>query len=133
LPKYFEIINHRSCPKSGTTLSTIIMFGFLKKLFASNYETLDGKTFKARFLETGKNAMLIDVRTKPEFQSGHIKGSKNINLQSPDFSNQIGKLAKDKIYFIYCRSGARSARACSLMANQGLQVYNLSGGIGSWK
>jgi rhodanese-related sulfurtransferase len=109
------------------------MFGFLKKLFSSNYETLDGKTFKARFREAGKNAMLIDVRTKPEFQSGHIKGSKNINLQSPDFSNQIGKLEKDKVYFIYCRSGARSARACSLMADQGYQVFNLSGGIGSWK
>jgi rhodanese-related sulfurtransferase len=109
------------------------MFGFLKKLFSPGFETLSGQAFKSKFQEVGKDAILIDVRTKGEFQSGHIKGSKNINMQSPEFLAQVAKLPKDKQLFLYCRSGMRSARACSMLSKQGYQVYNLSGGIGSWR
>jgi rhodanese-related sulfurtransferase len=44
----------------------------------------------------------------------------------------LGKLDKDKEYFVFCRSGNRSGSACKLMADQGFKVYNLAGGVGAW-
>jgi rhodanese-related sulfurtransferase len=109
------------------------MFGFLKKLFTPAYATLGGKDFQDQYRQLGKEAVLIDVRTPMEHKSASIKGSKNINLQSAQFGAQISKLEPNKTYFVYCRSGARSARACSIMSSKGLKVYNLAGGMGSWK
>ncbi len=107
------------------------MFKFLKSLFAKNYESLSAADFRER-MQADKNAVLIDVRSPGEFAGEKIKGAKNINVSSADFSKKIAALDKSKIYFVYCRSGARSAMACSSMAAAGLQVVNLSGGIMRW-
>lgn len=107
------------------------MFKFLKKLFAKNYEDLSGSEFKSRY-QSGKKAMLIDVRTPAEFNAGTIKSAKNINVTGTDFNSQINKLAKDTEYFVFCRSGARSGHACRVMSANGLKAVNLIGGIGAW-
>jgi rhodanese-related sulfurtransferase len=109
------------------------MFGFLKKLFTPAYETLSGNAFKEKFQQLGKDGVLLDVRTAMEHKSDSIKGSKNIDIIGAQFGEKVAQLDPAKTYFVYCRSGARSARACSIMSDKGLKVYNLSGGIGSWK
>ena len=44
------------------------------------------------------------------------------------------QLDKSKAYFVYCRSGARSARACAVMEQSGFPVtFNLLGGIIAWE
>ncbi|MCH8556110.1 MAG: rhodanese-like domain-containing protein [Schleiferiaceae bacterium] len=108
------------------------MFGFFKNLFKSSFESLNGAAFKAKFQEAKKSGVLLDVRTPYEFKSGHIKGAINVDMQSPNFAQQAQKLSKDKMLFVYCRSGARSYRACSSLSKAGFTVYNLSGGIGAW-
>ncbi len=107
------------------------MFKFLKSLFSKNYEDLNGAAFKSRF-QACKNAMLIDVRTPGEFNAGTIKGAKNINVTGADFYRELEKLSKDKEYFLFCRSGARSGHACRIMSSKGFKAVNLSGGIGTW-
>ena len=69
--------------------------------------------------ENSSPAVIIDVRTPEEFTSGHLEGAVNINLQAPDFEEQINTLDKDGSYAVYCRSGNRSAEAVSLMKNVG--------------
>ena len=73
-----------------------------------------------------KGAVIIDVRTVGEFQSGHIKGSKNIPLDNI-FSkvNEIKRLEKPVI--VCCRSGMRSAQAASILKNRGIDVMNGGG------
>ena len=95
------------------------------------YENLDGYAFKEKWEET-EGSELLDVRTPAEYNSGTIKGAKNIDLMSPSFKDQILKLDKSKAYFIVCRSGGRSSQACIWMANEGFKVHNLAGGIGAW-
>ncbi|WP_312103764.1 rhodanese-like domain-containing protein [Lachnoclostridium sp.] len=83
-------------------------------------------------LKEDKNIILLDVRENYEFQSGHIKGAKNIPLSAVD--KKIETIAKNKnsILYIYCQSGARSARACQILSAKGYtNVYNL-GGIMGW-
>jgi rhodanese-related sulfurtransferase len=77
---------------------------------------------------------VLDVRTKKEYQEGHIPGSVLIDFNSPDFEKQIAKLDKSKTYLVHCAAGRRSARACEKMdALDFSKVYNLEGGMGAWK
>ena len=95
------------------------------------YENLDSRVFEQK-LNEHPNAVLLDVRTDAEFRSERIPNSINIDVMSSGFLKQIATLDKTKTYFVYCRSGGRSGHACSVMANEGLITFNLSGGISSW-
>ena len=58
-------------------------------------------------------AQIIDVRTKAEFQQGHIKESVNIPLNN--LSNHVTKLKKETPIIVCCASGMRSSSAKSLL------------------
>jgi rhodanese-related sulfurtransferase len=46
----------------------------------------------------------------------------------------IEALDKSQTYFVYCRSGARSAQACQIFKQKGIvDCYNLLGGILEWE
>lgn len=104
---------------------------FLKNMFAKPYEDLNGADFKQK-LKSAKQAVLLDVRTAGEFASGTIQGAKNLDFMSAGFAQQVDKLDKSKEYFVFCRSGNRSGKACEVMTAKGLKAYNLAGGIGAW-
>ncbi len=85
------------------------MFGFGPKV---NYAEL-----------MAKGAVIIDVRTRGEYQGGHIKGSLNIPLDS--LSGNLGKIKKDKPVITCCASGMRSASAKNILRSKGYaEVYN---------
>jgi phage shock protein E len=72
-------------------------------------------------------AIILDVRTKGEYQSGHLK--KSINIPVSNLPQNLKKLNKDKPIVTCCASGARSASARRLLKSNGFdQVYN----GGSW-
>ncbi len=98
---------------------------------SSNPNDLSGADFKAKFTET-PNAVMLDVRTRAEFNGGSLKGAKNIDFFSSNFKTEVQKLDKNKTYFVYCRSGNRSSQACSVMEQLGYKTFNLLGGIGAW-
>lgn len=80
------------------------------------------------------NSVLIDVRTPEEWNEGIIEGAKLINIMDSGFQDQIKKLEKNKNYYIYCRSGSRSVRACQILESHGFSnTFNLVGGINNWK
>ena len=61
---------------------------------------------KVDYKELIKNgAQIVDVRTKAEYQQGHIKGSINIPLNN--LSNHYASLKKDKPVITCCASGVR--------------------------
>ena len=85
--------------------------------------------------EADENAVILDVRTDDECDAGVIPNSINIDIyKGQEFIEGIEALDKSKNYYVYCRSGARSAKACEVMASLGFnEVYNLEGGIMSWQ
>jgi len=89
-------------------------------------ELIFGK--KVNFQEViSSGAVILDVRTKGEYQSGHIKNS--INIPIDNLQQNIKKLNKDKAIITCCASGARSASARKMLLSNGFeQVYN----GGSW-
>jgi len=99
-------------------------------LFNKNVKNLRPEEFKKEMIG---DYFLLDVRTKQEFDTGHIEKAVNIPLDR--IASDIGKIMKhkDKRLLIYCLSGARSASAASYLDNAGIEsIYNLSGGISAW-
>lgn len=84
--------------------------------------------------EADENAVILDVRTEDEFNEGFIANAINIDIhRGQDFVNEIETLDKNKNYYVYCRSGMRSAKACEIMNQLGFEnAYNLIGGITEW-
>lgn len=76
-----------------------------------------------------ENAVLLDVRTAEEYDSGHLEGALNINWYDEDFSEQLISLDRSKTVYVYCKAGGRSAKAAALMREMGFDhVVNLEGG-----
>ncbi|HEY8690360.1 MAG TPA: rhodanese-like domain-containing protein [Chitinophagaceae bacterium] len=71
-------------------------------------------------------AVIIDVRSVGEYQSGHIDGSKNIPLDR--INKEIPKIKNFKKPIItVCQSGARSRMARSILTAAGIETYNGGG------
>lgn len=85
-------------------------------------------------LQKDTNTLIIDVRTPSEIAEGYIKGATIFaDVNNSNFEELINKLDKNKTYLVYCRSGARSSKASSLMIDSGFNnIYNLTGGIMGW-
>ncbi len=81
-------------------------------------------------IESGKDFILLDVRTPAEHAQQAIPGSHLIPLQ--ELGHRMGDLPKDKEIVVYCRVGNRSAAASSFLARHGYSVKNLEGGILLW-
>lgn len=84
-------------------------------------------------LQATANAQIVDVRTPAEFQKNHLKGAMNLNINGPEFRNQVAALDKSKPVFVYCLSGGRSASAANYMRSEGFtEIYEMAGGMTKW-
>ena len=70
---------------------------------------------------------LLDTRTVEEFAHGHIDGFFNIPVD--ELRERLGKLDKSKPVYVICQSGLRSYIACRILAGNGFECYNFSGGF----
>lgn len=85
------------------------------------------------FYPLSKTAIIIDVRTQAEFQSGHVPGARNIPLN--ELPDKISSLTADRIQPVYfiCASGVRSAKATQLARSQGYtKAINIKDGTYGW-
>jgi phage shock protein E len=98
------------------------MLNFIKNLFGK--DDTDYKTLVA------EGAIILDVRSVGEFNSGHIEGA--INMPVDNLAKNLGKLKdKNKVIITCCASGMRSGAAKSLLESNGYtNVYNGGGWAG---
>ena len=85
-------------------------------------------------LNSDNNSVILDVRTEQEVAEGIIPNAKHIDIyMGQGFVEAIEQLDKSKNYYVYCRSGGRSAQACAVMQQMGFEhTYNLIGGFSEW-
>jgi NADPH-dependent 2,4-dienoyl-CoA reductase/sulfur reductase-like enzyme/rhodanese-related sulfurtransferase len=89
-----------------------------------NYDEFDA------YLSTEK-AILIDVRSPKEFESGAIPNA--INMDVDTLRDHLDFFDKDKKYVIYCQVGLRGYLAQRILRNNNIYSVNLNGGYGVWK
>jgi len=75
-----------------------------------------------------EGAFLVDVRTAGEFASGSVKGATNIPLDK--LPSQLAKFKNKSNIVVFCRSGARSGQAKSILEQNGFK--NVING-GTWQ
>lgn len=74
---------------------------------------------------------VLDVRGAGEWDAGHIAGARRgVHTRLPE---RLKDLPRDRRIVVHCRSGMRSARACSLLQREGFEVTNLEGGYLAWE
>jgi len=96
-----------------------------------SYENVDVKRFAELIADT--NVVVLDVRMADEFKEGHIGRAVHIDVKQGDFLEKAkAALPTGKTIAVYCRSGRRSANACSQLSASGYQCVNLRGGILAW-
>jgi len=68
------------------------------------------------------NAVIIDVRSESEFNSGNLEGSVNVPLK--DLMYRVNEFKKDKKYITVCTVGMRAESAKKFFKKRGYQVVN---------
>jgi len=83
-------------------------------------------------INSEEDIVVLDVRDKSEYDSGHIKGA--ILIPVNELQSRIGELSKDRKILVYDNIGIRSERAREiLMINGFTKVYDLKGGLLAWE
>lgn len=120
-------------PRNATI--TMLSDGLLLRLAKEKFHTLlKAPLVKWVSLSEANNllrsgAVKIDVRTENEFSHNGLKGSVNIPLYMLRLKAPV--MDPKRKYLLYCDTGIRSEAAAFILANRGLDVYVLKGGLSS--
>ncbi|MBP3709273.1 MAG: rhodanese-like domain-containing protein [Treponema sp.] len=108
-------------------IAVLLLFGRRK----SGAEKITPQAVKAK-IDAHETYLLLDVRTPQEYATGHIPTA----ILLPDY--EVKKNApvripeKDRYIIVYCRSGARSAKAARILISLGYTNVHDMGGIMHW-
>ena len=85
-----------------------------------------------KMMETEANYVILDVRTKEEFDEKHIPGAINIANEVIHQDQSENLPDKEQLILVYCRSGNRSKQASEKLVKQGYTNVYEFGGINDW-
>lgn len=118
-------------------LKYLIIIGILPTLSCQSQSGVVNQLEESAFEQKLKEIQdhnLIDIRTREEYQQGHLAKAVMIDYHSSDFRNKISKLDKSKPLFYYCGSGVRSGNVIPLLNELGFkEVYELKVGFSGWR
>jgi rhodanese-related sulfurtransferase len=113
------------------TLTLLTLFLFSSNLYAIDLLTV--KQLKEELDQTNQSLILLDVRTREEFNSGRIKNSINIphDLLLSDIS-LVADYKSEKVV-VYCRSGKRAKLVLDRLSDEGFRtLIDVDGDMLAW-
>ena len=82
-------------------------------------------------IQSEPGLVILDVRTQPEYDEGHIEGA--ILIPVAELPDRLDELSKGDEILVYCRSGNRSATAVGIMEENGFsKIYHMNQGMNGW-
>ena len=131
MDRFLEYLNHHLYLVGGTVIVAAIAIGYELRQHLQN---ASGISTNEAIVLHNKGGLILDIRTEEEFAGGHIVDARHIVLDKLADSLESIKKYREKAVIVCCESGARSSQAARLLKTQGFQnVYNLSGGLASWR
>ena len=79
-------------------------------------------------IKKDENAILLDVRSKEEYELSHIEGS--VNIPVDELRSKLTSLDKSKKLYLICLSAIRSYIGCRILTQRGYKCAHLAGGLG---
>lgn len=114
----------------GAFTATYVFLQFIMVREQTTYRNVSVAEAKV-MTESSPSLLIIDVSTEKEYAQAHLSGA--VNIPVSDLPNRIGELDVNAAILVYCRTGRRSAEACSFLVKEGFtHVYNMEGGILAW-
>jgi rhodanese-related sulfurtransferase len=115
----------------GTAVLAIAVAAYELSKLRSGGQSV-GAADAVRLLNQG--ALLLDVRTAAEFESGHVIDARHLPQEQLAQAGETYKRYKDKVVITCCETGARSGAAARVLQAQGFtKVVNLRGGLQAWR
>lgn len=112
-------------------LTLLILSGCGSSAPNNNYQQISMKE-AVSIMETEDNYIILDVRTKEEYQEKHIPGAVNLPNETIGTEDIPELPAKEQLILVYCRSGNRSKQAAKKLAALGYTNIIEIGGINDW-
>lgn len=101
---------------------------YAKGWIFTNFESIQAKK-AVELINTEKELLLLDVRTKDEYKQKHLKNAINIPLQQLKTHLNDLEPQKGKRMLVYCRSGNRSVKASRILEAHAFTPINIKGGM----
>jgi rhodanese-related sulfurtransferase len=102
----------------------------LEKIFGKALPSLSAAELNEK-LQNGKRPLVLDVRQKEEYRSGHIAGAKLIPLN--ELGRRMRELPQSREIVCVCASGNRSSSATRMLTGAGYNAINMKGGMSAWR
>ena len=117
--------------KERIVFSVLLCFFLLAMAVAlhADIKKLSAETLKAS-IDSKEDLIVVDVREKDEFASGHIQGA--INLPLTSLEKSYDRLPLDKKVVLYCNSAARSNSAARILLQHDYQKIEEMEGFKFW-
>ena len=113
-------------PPYGSAKDPVILAGMVAANVLRGQEKLITAADALTVAAEDPNAVLLDVRTKEEYDGGHMDGA--VNLPVEELRSRLGELDKEKRYLVTCQIGARAWLACCILQQNGFSAENITGG-----
>ncbi|OKJ19768.1 sulfurtransferase [Streptomyces sp. CB00316] len=101
-------------------------------LFRRNAPRVTVDDARSRTSGDRPDAVLLDVREKPEWAAGHAPGAVHVPLTKLVAGGALPAEAEGHPLVVICRSGHRSQQAAKLLAERGAQAVDVEGGMNAW-
>lgn len=83
-------------------------------------------------LDNNSDIQVLDVRSKDEWDMGHINNDKVVNLDINELLFNSNSINPNKPTYVICASGGRSSVAQVLLKTKGIDATNVVGGMNEW-
>ncbi|MEU8991359.1 rhodanese-like domain-containing protein [Streptomyces sp. NPDC048558] len=90
------------------------------------------RTGHGNAVDSGDDAVLLDVREPYEWQAGHAPRAVHLPLSALAAGAGLPAEAQARPLVVICRSGNRSRRAAELLVARGARAVDVIGGMGDW-
>ena len=131
MDRLIEYITRHPFLAGGTAVFALAVLAYEASRARSGGQSV-GPMDAVRLMNQG--ALLLDVRSQSEFDSGHILDARHVPQDQIASSGEVLKKYKDKVVIACCESGMRSGAAARVLQAQGFtKVVNLKGGLQAWR
>lgn len=110
----------------------IVLYPKISVGLNKNVKNVSGRDAE-KLIKENRDIVVLDVRSKNEYNSGHINGSKLMPVS--EISSRLGELEKyrGKPILVHCASGGRSPSAVKvLLKNKFGPIYHMNHGLSGW-
>jgi rhodanese-related sulfurtransferase len=131
MERLLEYITRHPFLAGGTAVLALAVIAYEASRARSGGQSV-GPMDAVRLMNQG--ALLLDVRSQAEFDSGHILDARHVPQDQVASSAESLRKYKDKVVIACCESGMRSGAAARVLQGQGFtKVVNLKGGLQAWR